>query len=165
MFQFTVTWSSCFGEAKILTGSIHWSIATCLMVIGMKVKWLRTRHNPQGHCPQNGLFSTTPHCLGFHDLPNYEPISGLINSAIQLWYNPITSPMNIAALGTKKLTYKPLWGVLHFQIITIIISYVAFYLLDKTGLLGKELPLPWVLTASMLFNPDKQSRKKSDCWT
>lgn len=33
-------------------------------------------------------------------------------------------------------------GVLHFQIITIIISYVAFYLLGKSDLLGKELPLP-----------------------
>lgn len=33
-------------------------------------------------------------------------------------------------------------GLFHLQIITIIISYVAFYFLGKTGLLGKELPLP-----------------------
>lgn len=53
--------------------------------------------------------------------------------------------MNVAALGAKKLTYKPLCvggGLFHLQIITIIISYVAFYFLGKTGLLGKELPLP-----------------------
>ena len=45
-------------------------------------------------------------------------------------------------------------------------SVCSLFLLGKTGLFGKELPLTWLLTVSTLCNPEKKdSGKKNDCWT
>lgn len=94
------------------------------------------------------------------------------------WLSPLKMHIEFRCLASFSASHNNLlesYRILVSSLSKCLVSFAHFlflaewvgacFLLGNNGLLGNELPLPWLLTVSTLSILDKQDTKKNNYWT